>query len=243
MSYASRSGQATTNPSSPRAFACCDRCSRWFNRVNLRWQYDWRGASLANLYFLVCRDCYDTPQQQLRAIVVPADPVPIVQPRVEPFLYDEMTGIGLSATTTDPVTGLPVRSQDVYATQGGSTITTQPIGMPVGLEQDAVMPLLGDVHYGVELDLLSVSSTGTDVITVTCRTAHGLATADQISAEGLSAITANGMYSVVVTTATAFTYQVNDVVGAGSFLTGTSRIVTALVGLPLGFTTIPLVGP
>ena len=32
---------------------------------------------------------FQFPQQQLRAIILPADPVPIVQPRPEPFQDDE----------------------------------------------------------------------------------------------------------------------------------------------------------
>lgn len=42
-----------------------------------------------NLRILVCPPCIDRPQQQLRAIVIPADPVPIRNPRIEPFVSDE----------------------------------------------------------------------------------------------------------------------------------------------------------
>jgi hypothetical protein len=57
--------------------------------VDLRWQFDWRGAALLNTRILVCRSCQDTPQQQLRSIVVPADPMPIINARPEPFVDDE----------------------------------------------------------------------------------------------------------------------------------------------------------
>jgi hypothetical protein len=92
MAYASKSGRARTSASNPNAFAVCDRCGIWYNHVNLRWQFDWRGAALLNIRLLVCNTCYDTPQQQLRAIVVPADPVPIMNPRVE-WLVDSQTNI------------------------------------------------------------------------------------------------------------------------------------------------------
>ena len=82
MGYASRSGRARTDARNPRAFAICDRCALWYNHYQLSWQYDWAGASLINKRILVCNTCYDTPQEQLRAIIVPADPVPIVNPRV-----------------------------------------------------------------------------------------------------------------------------------------------------------------
>ena len=89
MGYASKSGRARTSSTRPQAFAVCDRCGIWYNHVDLKWQYDWRGTSLQNLRFLVCRRCLDKPQQQLRAIILPADPVPINNPRIEPFAEDE----------------------------------------------------------------------------------------------------------------------------------------------------------
>ena len=86
MSYASQAGRARTNPSNPQAHAICDRCGFRHNHVDLRWQYDWRGASLANIRLLVCGTCYDNAQPQLRAIVLPADPVPIANPRTQDFV-------------------------------------------------------------------------------------------------------------------------------------------------------------
>jgi len=37
---------------------------------------------------LVCDDCYDTPQEQLRTIVLPADPQPVDDPRPERYNID-----------------------------------------------------------------------------------------------------------------------------------------------------------
>lgn len=53
---------------------------RW-NRIDLSWQFDWRGAQLQNLRILVCRRCNDVPQEQLRSYSPPADPIPIRDPR------------------------------------------------------------------------------------------------------------------------------------------------------------------
>lgn len=89
MGYASRSGRARTNPSAPEAFGVCRRCGLWDNRNRITDQWDWRGTRLQNLYILVCQRCYDRPQPQLRAIVLPADPVPVYRPLVEPFQDDE----------------------------------------------------------------------------------------------------------------------------------------------------------
>ena len=89
MAYASRCGKATTNPRKPQATGVCDRCNQWWDHYRLRWQFDWAGASLINKRILVCPRCVDKPQQQLRAIILPADPVPIRNPRPEPFEDDE----------------------------------------------------------------------------------------------------------------------------------------------------------
>jgi hypothetical protein len=245
MAYASRSGRARTSAKKPEAFAVCDRCGIWYNRVNLNWQYEWRGTSLQNLWILVCGKCLDIPQEQLRAIQLPADPVPVWQPRVEDFVGDETNYRSLVPGTVDPITGIPIPSQTLRITQNCQNRITEEIGAPVGLSQNAVMPYNGGVQkaFGTLLPILSVISNGTATITVTCSAAHNLQTNAQISAEGLSNPAANGFYSVIVTTATAFTYMTANNIPTGSLLTSTARIVTALVGLPYGAETIPQVNP
>lgn len=243
MSYASKSGRAFTSASNPRAFAICQRCGIWHNRVSLQFQWEWRGAALQNTYILVCRQCYDRPQENLRAITLPADPVPVYYPSTEPFLADESNYRAVSiGNLTDPVTGLPIQSDVLLLSEDGQNMSTQVTGLPVGLEQDAQAPLLGTVHYDVELPVLSVSANDTAIITVTCSAPHGLVSNAQISAEGLSNVGACGFYSVTPTTATAFTYMTNRIIPAGALLQSTSRIVTVLVGLPLGFVQIPQTG-
>jgi len=130
MGYASRSGRARTSSRNPQAFAVCDRCGMWYNHVNLRWQYDWRGASLQNLRFLVCNPCYDEPQAQLRAIVVPADPVPIANPRIQDFVAAETNYRVTQGQTTDPQTGIPVPGGSTRTTQNNNTRVTQQTGEP-----------------------------------------------------------------------------------------------------------------
>lgn len=85
MAYASRSGRAITNPRKPEAFAVCDRCGIWYNHIKLMFQYEWQGTKLQNLNILVCRSCLDIPQPQLKARILPPDPVPIRNPRPENF--------------------------------------------------------------------------------------------------------------------------------------------------------------
>lgn len=229
------------------AFGVCQRCGMWYNRIALRAQYDWRGVQLANLYIYVCNDCYDVPQEQLRAIVLPADPVPIVLALPEPFFEDEMTYMGLAGSTIDPTTGIPIPNTTGMSTVPGVPMTPEPIGRPDGLTQNATSPLQtvnGVVrHFGVKLPVLSVISNGTDQIAVTCSAPHGLVTNDQISAEGLTNPLVCGFYSVTVTTATAFTYQTYSLIPANSLLEPHTIIWTVLVGLPYGSVQIPKVGP
>ena len=90
MAYASRSGRAQTSASRPRNFSVCQRCGFWWNFDRLSWQHDYRGVSLQNLRLLVCPPCLDRPNPQLKAIVLPADPVPIPFATTEPFQDDEI---------------------------------------------------------------------------------------------------------------------------------------------------------
>lgn len=117
MGYASKAGRARISARNPRALAICDRCGLTYNHVNLQWQYDWRGASLQNLRILVCDSCLDTPQQQLRSIVVPADPVPIMNPRTQDWAVAETNTRATSGqNAVDSKTGIPVINGDTRIT-------------------------------------------------------------------------------------------------------------------------------
>ena len=133
MGYASRSGRARTSPSGPQAHAICDRCGFRYNHVDLQWQFDWRGATLQNTRVLVCDRCNDDQQQQLRAIVIPADPVPIMNPRVQDFVAASTTSRATSGqNTTDFWTGIPIPGDVVRITQDDNTRVTQQTGEPPG---------------------------------------------------------------------------------------------------------------
>ena len=233
--------RARISARNPQAQAICDRCGFKYTHSDLRWQFDWRGSALQNTRILVCWTCQDTAQQQLRAIVVPSDPTPVMNPRTEAF--DEASDDYFTAsapTVYDAMTGIPVPSADNIVTQDGSYLTTQPVGIPTGYSIDAVMPLQNAVRYGVALNVLSASSTGSPVVTVTCYQPHGLSTGSQVAVEGMAF--ANGLYSVTVTSATAFTYQANSTVPSGSILSQNARVVTANVGLPYNYAQVPETG-
>ena len=164
MGYASRSGRARTTPSNPRAFGVCDRCGMWYNSGTLNWQFDWRGATLQNTRILVCNICNDDQQQQLRAIVIPADPVPIMNPRVQDFVAassNQRTTSGQN--TTDFFTGIPIPGDVVRTTENNNVRVTQQTGEPPGglNQQPGTDPNApGDADPGLPYDNTEVPKTG-----------------------------------------------------------------------------------
>lgn len=244
MSYASKAGRARVSAKNPQAQGVCDRCGIWNNLVRLQFQYDWRGTALQNLWLRVCDRCLDTPQEQLRAIQLPADPVPVWQPRPENFEAAETDYRTTLSGAIDPLTGLPI-SGPQRVTEDGSNLVEQPYGIPTGLDQNAVMPYDGVVQkpFAVPISVLSVISTGSNTIFVTCSEAHNLINNDQIAVQGLADRNACGFFSIVMFTPMLFTYATVNNIPAGSLLTPTTRMITALVGLPRGFESIPQVTP
>jgi hypothetical protein len=76
-------GHARLDPQRPAAFANCERCGFLYNHRDLKWQTEWLGTQVRSLGWLVCPTCWDVPNPTLRAIRLPADPVPILNPRRE----------------------------------------------------------------------------------------------------------------------------------------------------------------
>lgn len=81
--------RARTNPSSPRAWATSDRNGMLNNHQDLRWQWDWAGQKLVNKKILCSADELDRPQRQLGTFIMPPDPTPIMNARVERYDIDE----------------------------------------------------------------------------------------------------------------------------------------------------------
>ncbi len=80
-------GRAQISARAPRALAVCDRCGFLYNLDRLSWQWDWQfGPRLFNLRILVCESCYDTPQESGRTIVLPPDPIPVMNTRPEDYV-------------------------------------------------------------------------------------------------------------------------------------------------------------
>lgn len=82
--------RARVDQSHPEAFAICDRCGFVYNLPDLQYQFDFAGTGLVNKRILVCGSCLDKPNEGLRTIKLPADPVPVRDPR--PSQWASMMG-------------------------------------------------------------------------------------------------------------------------------------------------------
>src|SRR5262245_39715744 len=70
---------------STRTIAVCDRCRGVYFHHRLVYDVQWQGNKLTNIRMLVCESCRDKPQEQLRTVIIPADPIPINNPRIENY--------------------------------------------------------------------------------------------------------------------------------------------------------------
>src|SRR5215475_8346047 len=108
----------------PRALAICDRCGFRFNHDQLQWQFQWAGPRLQNLRILVCRTCLDVPQEQLRTIILPPDPVPNRDPRPEDYVSannpNSPIGQDANAQLSGTNIGTMVRGGGTYAAFDGN---------------------------------------------------------------------------------------------------------------------------
>lgn len=93
---------ARVSQSSPESFAVCDRCGFFRNSSDLVWQDQWAGTQIYSNQILVCKDrCYDQLQEQLRTIILPPDPMPVLDARVPSFDYEEQIPL-ISQLPTPP---------------------------------------------------------------------------------------------------------------------------------------------
>lgn len=243
MAYASRSGRARTSRSTPRAFAVCDRCAIWYNHHQLRWQFDWAGASLINKRLLVCDRCYDDPQQQLRSIIIPADPMPITNPRIEPYAWDEIDRRQVSGyNEVDPETGLTVPLGYTRVTTRDAAPTndvrvTQQTGEPPGGKNE----LPGTDPNAVTFrTITNVENNGIGFIRVSVNTTSGMQTGQQVNVQEVVGVSnANGQFYITVINMNQIDLQ--GALFSGSYVSG--GYVINEPALPYGFDQIPRTGP
>lgn len=89
--YNSIQTHARISARKPEALSTCDCCGFVYQRNALKWEMQWMGMQLQRTGFLYCPKCLDQPNEQLRTIIIPPDPIPIIDPRPEPY-STEVTG-------------------------------------------------------------------------------------------------------------------------------------------------------
>jgi hypothetical protein len=86
-----QSRYVVVNAQSPEGAGQCDRCGEWWQLRRLTMQHEWSGTHIYSLGILVCPHCLDVPNEQLRSIILPPDPLPLLNARVPNFHYEEQT--------------------------------------------------------------------------------------------------------------------------------------------------------
>lgn len=184
MGYASRLGRAKISSRDPQAAGVCDNCGFVYQLSELRWQMQWSGNKLVNLRQLVCRRCNDIPQTQLRAIVLPADPMPVLNPRVNNWVAAESNYRTTSGQdTVNTTTGIPVPGSVMRITENDDyRVTIQTGEPPGGLNifpgtdpnapgnndpgvpyQNTSVPTIGDLGYPVSYSVSWINQFGDTV--------------------------------------------------------------------------------
>jgi len=81
VSYLNYRAYVDIDPANPRGWGECDTCGHYFQLEKLAYQVEWMGTAIKRTGFRVCRECLDKPNEQLRTILLPPDPVPLKDPR------------------------------------------------------------------------------------------------------------------------------------------------------------------
>ena len=230
-------GRAKVSTRNPEAFAICDGCGALYNHSELRWQFQWSGNKLVNLKQLVCRRCNDIPQTQLRAIVLPADPMPIMNPRVQNYQAASTDYRATSGqNTVDPITGIPIPGNTLRITENDDYRVTQQTGAPNGSLNELPGTDPNAVTYRV---ISNAADNGSGLIRLTVNTTSGMITNQQVTVADIVGTTeANGNWTITVISLTEV-----DLIGSAFANTYTSGgYVVNNPALPYNNTEIPKTG-
>jgi len=168
-------GRASVSTTNPRAFGICDRCGFLYNHHELQWQFDYRGAALMNIRILVCESCLDVPQNQLRNIIIPADPTPIMNARVQDYVTAETNNRYTSSQF------LTVTSAS--GTGSVATLTIQyPLSLsPITVGSTIVVSGMEPAGYNGTYVVTSSSNSGTATVSYTNSTVGSMTYAGNVA--------------------------------------------------------------
>lgn len=168
-------GRASVSSRNPRAFGICDRCGFLYNHHELQWQFDYRGAALLNTRILVCETCLDVPQNQLRNIILPADPTPIMNARVQDYV---------TASTNTRFTSNQVL--EVIAASGTGATATLTLQVPLSLSaitvgSTIVVSGMEPAGYNGTFVVTASSNTGSYTVSFANRTTGPMVRAGRVA--------------------------------------------------------------
>lgn len=83
MSYRPHGRYVNVDENSPYALGICDKSGFVFRRIDMVKQMEWRGNALIWTGFIVGKPFVDTPNAQLKPPILPPDPVPVQNPRLQ----------------------------------------------------------------------------------------------------------------------------------------------------------------
>jgi hypothetical protein len=169
--------------------------------------------------------------------VVPADPVPIANPRVEFFVdYESNTRITSQTPTTDPTTGIPVPAGNTRVTQNDSTRSTQMTGEP----PNGTNTLPGtDPNAVTYRTVTGAVSNGSGLIRLTLATTNGMITGQMVTVQDVGGVTAaSGNWTITVINTTQIDLQSSAF--SGTYTSG--GYVVNNPSLPYNFNEVPKTG-
>jgi hypothetical protein len=237
MGYASKLGRARISSRNPEAAGICDACGFAFSLRDLRFQMQWSGNRLVNLKQLVCRRCNDIPSQQLRAIVLPADPMPVMNPRVPNYVAASTDYRATSGQNTiNPITGIPIPGNTLRITENDDYRVTQQTGGARG----SLNELPGtDPNAVTYRNISGAVDNGAGLIRLTVDTTNGMITGQRVTVGGVDGTTeANNSWTITVISVTEIDLQGSVFTNAYS----SGGYVVNNPSLPYGFTEIPKTG-
>jgi hypothetical protein len=238
MGYASKLGRARISSRNPQAAGRCDGCGFIVSHSELRPQMQWAGNKLINLKQLVCRRCNDIPQTQLRAIVLPADPMPVINPRPENYVAASTDYRATSGQdTVNPITNIPIPGNTLRITENDDYRVTQQTGAPNG----SLNELPGtDPNAVTYRNISGAVDNGAGLIRLTVDTTNGMITGQRVTVGGVDGTTeANNNWTITVISLTEI--DLDGSVFTNAYVSG--GYVVNNPALPYGFTEIPPTGP
>jgi len=231
-------GRAKVSTRNPDPFAICDSCGFLYNHSELRWQYQWSGNKLVNLRQLNCRRCNDIPQTQLRAIILPADPMPVMNPRPQDYRAASTDNRATSGqNTVDPETGIPIPGNTLRITENDDFRVTQQTGAPNG----SLNELPGTDPNAVTYRTISNAvGNGSGRIRLTVNTTSGMITGQNVTIGDVVGTTeANGNWTITVINLT--TVDLDNSTFTNAYSSG--GYIVNNPSLPYNFTEVPKTGP